>query len=68
MLIRMIDAGFLSQMILSHDAWCFAESYGHSGDYNLIHDTMLPMLRGRGFDQSMIDAPLVDNPRRLFSH
>jgi phosphotriesterase-related protein len=67
MLVRLIDAGFENRLILSHDAWCFAESYGHTTDFNLIHDTVLPLLRARGLDDSHFDRLLVQNPRHLFA-
>jgi phosphotriesterase-related protein len=67
MLLRLIEAGHADRIILSHDAWCFAESYGHTTDFNLIHDVVLPMLRGRGLGDDDFDRLLVQNPRHLFS-
>lgn len=67
MLLRLIERGHLDRLIISHDSWCFAESYGNSGDFTLIHDTVLPMLRARGLGEGEIAALLVDNPRRLFA-
>lgn len=66
MLVRLIDDGFRDQLILSHDAWCFAESYGHTTDFNLIHDTVLPLLRERGLGDADFHRLLVENPRHLF--
>jgi phosphotriesterase-related protein len=66
MMIRLIEAGHHDRMILSHDAWCFAESYGHTTDYNLIHDTVVPLLRARGLTDADLDRLLVRNPRHLF--
>jgi phosphotriesterase-related protein len=68
MLVRLIDAGFGDRLILSHDAWCFAESYGHTTDFNMIHDTVLPLLRARGLDDQHFDHLLVHNPRHLFGN
>ena len=67
MLMRLIEAGFEDRLILSHDAWCFAESYGHTTDFNLIHDIVLPLLRQRGLGESDFDRLLVQNPRHLFA-
>lgn len=68
MLLRLIEAGFIDRIVLSHDAWCFAESYGHTTDFNLIHDIVLPLLRQRGLGDAEFDQLLVQNPRHLFSH
>jgi phosphotriesterase-related protein len=67
MLMRLIEAGYHDRLILSHDAWCFAESYGHTTDFNLIHDTVLPLLRERGLGDADFDRLLVQNPRHLFA-
>ena len=67
MLVRLIEAGFADRLILSHDAWCFAESYGHTTDFNLIHDVVLPLLRERGLGEADFDRLLVQNPRHLFT-
>ena len=67
MLLRLIDAGFIDRLVLSHDAWCFAESYGHTTDFNLIHDVVLPLLRERGLADAEFEQLLVQNPRHLFT-
>jgi hypothetical protein len=46
---------------------CFAESYGHTTDFNLIHDVVLPLLRERGLGEADFDRLLVQNPRHLFT-
>jgi phosphotriesterase-related protein len=67
MLVRLYEAGHGNRLIVSHDAWCFAESYGHNTEYTLIHDTVVPLLRERGFTDADLDTILVANPRNLFS-
>jgi phosphotriesterase-related protein len=67
MLVRLMEAGFEDRLILSHDAWCFAESYGHTTDFNLIHDVVVPLLRARGLGDEHFHRLLVENPRHLFA-
>jgi phosphotriesterase-related protein len=55
-------------MVLSHDTFCFAESYTQSSppQYTLIGDQVVPSLQSLGVTDEQIRIMLVDNPRRIF--
>ena len=62
----LIDAGFLNQLLMSHDI-CFKHrlhKYGGQGYDHLLVNT-LPWMRQRGFTAAEIETLTVHNPRRL---
>jgi len=65
---RLVEAGFLRQIVLSHDI-CHKiglKSYGGFG-YDHLLDSGVWMLEALGLDESQIRTLLVDNPRRLLT-
>ena len=65
---RLIDAGFINQILLSHDLHLkiMLTAYGGTG-YSHILRYFVPRLRERGVSDEQINTILVDNPRRYFS-
>jgi len=65
---RLIDAGFLHHILLSHDVHqkIMLTAYGGTG-YGHILRHFLPRLREYGVADEQIRVMLVDNPRRYFS-
>jgi phosphotriesterase-related protein len=62
--------GHAERMVLSHDTFCFAESYTQSSPptYTLIRESVLPRLAALGVTDEQIRTMLVDNPRRIFEN
>jgi phosphotriesterase-related protein len=67
-LSRLLDAGRADQLLLSHDMCTRLQlhRYGGSGFDHLLVG-IVPVLLEAGVGQSMIDAMLIDNPRRLLA-
>jgi phosphotriesterase-related protein len=65
---RLIDAGFIDRVLLSHDVHLkiMLTAYGGNG-YSHILRYFLPRLREQGVTDEQIRTILVDNPRRYFS-
>ena len=65
---RMIDAGFINQVLLSMDLHMkiMLKAYG-GGGYGYLLREFLPRLRDQGVTEDQITHILVDNPRRYFS-
>lgn len=67
-LMKLIDDGFLNQILVSHDI-CMKfqqRSYG-GGGYSHILDDVVPLMRLKGMKEEHIWAILVDNPTRLLT-
>ena len=65
---RLVDAGFVDQLLLSHDIFikiCL-KHYGGRG-YGHILKKFVPMLQEAGVTDDQIHTMLVKNPQRLFS-
>jgi len=64
----LIDEGFGSQIVISHDidAMIYLRRYGGCG-YSHILENVVPRMRARGFAEDEILNILVDTPRRLFT-
>jgi phosphotriesterase-related protein len=65
---RLIDAGHLDRIVISHDiGWRTrqAEFGGHG--YGHIFRNVVPMMRRRGFTEAEVTAILVRNPARLLT-
>lgn len=74
--LAMIEAGYASQVLLSHDAvvyskgaWFVTEERPHWQEYGLtfIFRELLPKLEEHGVASQVLDSILVDNPRRVLA-
>ena len=65
---RVIDAGFINHILLSHDIHLkiMLTAYGGGGFAYLLR-TFIPRLLEQGVTDQQIHTMLVDNPRRYFS-
>ena len=65
---RLIDAGFINNVLLSMDLHMkiMLKAYGGGGFGYLLRE-FLPRLREQGVTEDQINTILVENPRRLFS-
>ncbi len=71
---KMCELGYVSQIVLSHDAACYfdwvdpplLEKLMPKWNYNHIPDDVLPALREAGVSEDDITAMTVGNPRRVF--
>ena len=66
---RLIDAGYLEQLLISHDIFikiCLTH-YGGRG-YGHILKNFVPMLKNVGVSDEQIHTLLVENPRRVFTY
>lgn len=72
--VQLCERGHVDKLVLSHDAachndWLDADALAvQTPRWNFLHITndVVPALKERGVDDSMIDAMLVHNPRRIF--
>jgi phosphotriesterase-related protein len=65
MVLRVLDAGFGSQLLLSHDAGWYDPAQpggGHPRNYTHLATTALPALRAAGVDDVSIQGLIHDNP------
>jgi phosphotriesterase-related protein len=65
-LCAVLDAGLAGRCVLGCSVWTKVQlrSYGGMG-YDHLLRRIVPALRARGVPQSLLDAMLVENPRRL---
>lgn len=65
-LIRLIDQGYLRQILVSHDVCSkiHLHCYGGQG-YTHILENVVPLMRDKGMPEKHIHAILVENPKRL---
>ncbi|TVQ23567.1 MAG: phosphotriesterase [Spirochaetaceae bacterium] len=69
-LLRLLDAGFEAQILLSQDAGWYRvgeEPGGEKKSYTYIIDRFLPLLGRYGLNQQLIDTLMIDNPARAFT-
>lgn len=67
---RLLDAGYGSQLLLSHDRGWYDPSKPHGGTqlpYTYLSETFLPALRASGVDAATITQLTVHNPWRAFA-
>lgn len=68
---RLYAAGHGRQMLLSGDlarrSYWHSYSGGSAPGFRFILTTFVPLLKGRGFSDTMIQTLLIDNPARAFS-
>jgi phosphotriesterase-related protein len=63
------EAGFLNQVLISHDAGFFEAGSNGNGDfrgYTDIFDYLIPELKDRGFSNEEIDQLIVQNPQEAY--
>ena len=67
-LLRLLDAGYGRQLLLSQDI-CTKMQLRHYGGmgYDHILRTIVPRLRRRGVDETTLHEILVENPARLLA-
>ena len=64
----LMDAGYSAQLLFSHDVCTKHRTRRHGGPgYTHIVRNILPWMRRRGFTDSEIRLPVVDNPRRALA-
>jgi phosphotriesterase-related protein len=66
--MKMIENGHVSQLLLSHDVFVktsFRQYGGYGYDHILTH--IVPMLRKKGVSQSHIDQMLIENPKKILA-
>jgi len=68
LLIEVIDAGYASQVVLSHDMG-LKNMLRKNGGGGLAHlpETLWPTMVNRGIDPSLFQTLFIDNPRRWLS-
>jgi phosphotriesterase-related protein len=69
-ILRLLDAGFGKQLMLSHDRGWYDPAQPGGGTpkpYTYINETFLPKLRAGGVDQTTIDQLTMHNPFRAFA-
>jgi phosphotriesterase-related protein len=73
-LVALIERGYLSSIVISHDASCFIDFFDPAAkralvpnwNFRHISEDVLPALRRRGVTDKQIDTILIENPRRYF--
>jgi len=68
-LLELKSAGYLSNVLISHDSGWYRvgeENGGKYNGYNCIFDEFIPALRENGFTEEEIQGLIVDNPARAF--
>ena len=64
----LMDAGFLGQLLISHDIVCKTKLVCYGGwGYAHISNYVVPMMLKRGISRDVIDTIMVQNPRCFFS-
>ena len=67
-LIRLLDAGLASQLLLSHDICSRLQLHHYGGPgYDHVPTTVVDRLRTAGASRADLDQMLVANPRRLLT-
>lgn len=67
-LVRLLDAGRASQLLLSHDICSRLQLHRYGGPgYDHVPTTIAARLRDRGVSDGDLDGILVANPRRLLA-
>lgn len=69
-LLKLLDAGFQRQVLLSHDAGWYTVGEPDGGTprpYTHLTSTFIPLLRQFGVDDEMIRVLTVENPARAFA-
>jgi len=66
-IVKLIDAGYLDRILLSHDVFLkmMLTRYGGNG-YTFILRHFLPRLRRHGLEEAALERMMRDNPRSVF--
>jgi phosphotriesterase-related protein len=67
-LLKLLDAGYLDKVLLSHDI-CYKmqqKSFGGPG-YSHILENIVPLLKNSGVSEEEISKILIDNPKKLLA-
>jgi len=66
---RLIDAGYIDSLLLSHDVCLkmYTRTYGGYG-YDHILRTIVPMMKRIGLTETEMNHMLIDNPARAIAH
>ncbi len=70
MLLKLLDAGHVGQVLLSHDAGWYSVGEPNGGKprpYTHLGETFLPLMRDFGIDEPTIHRITVGNPARAFA-
>lgn len=75
--LDLIEAGYASQLVFSHDNCGWANGFGlygpdlgsgyYSGDFTAVHGRIIPLLLQAGVSEDVLQTILVDTPRRLLT-
>jgi phosphotriesterase-related protein len=69
-LLKLLDAGYERQLLLSHDAGWYTVGEPDGGDprpYTHLHEVFIPLMRSFGITEETIDLLTVANPARAFA-
>jgi len=67
-LVRLLDAGYVAQLLLSHDICSRLQLHRYGGPgYDHVATTVVDRLRAAGVVQAYLDQMLIANPRRLLT-
>jgi len=67
-IIEMVQAGFIEQILISHDIWNkhHCRKYGGFG-YDHILRNAIPVMRAKGLTDEQINTIMVENPKRVLT-
>jgi len=67
-IIQIIEEGYLSQILISHDVWnkAMLRCLG-GGGYSHILTTVIPFMQQKGITEKQIHSLIIENPRRALS-
>jgi len=66
-IVKLIDAGYLDRILLSHDVFLKMMLTGYGGNgYAFILRHFLPRLRRHGIEDATLERMMLDNPRSVF--
>ena len=66
--LKLIDMGYSSQLVLSHDVWQKSSLHRYGGlGYDHIHAHIIPRLRAQGVSEGDIHQMMVRTPARLLA-
>ena len=67
-IIELIDAGYLNQILMSHDIYFKHTLTAYAGaGYSHILRNVVPLMRAKGMTDEMIHTILVENPKRILT-
>ncbi len=67
-IIRLIDQGYLNQILISTDMSVKAKLFAYGGPgYAHIPDNVIPWMHARGMSEEIINTITVENPKRMLT-